>query len=239
MKFIEISMKINRCIYEIWQEAFSKRDFKISFFLSILLALSTISLTSKWLLYNESRSSAPLNDWILALFTPLDLNIPIFFFTQTAVVIGLITSALLPYHLIKTLLCVTLIALLRIIAMYFVPLEPPLDIIPLRDPLIEGFFFGGKVIVKDLFFSGHTSNLILLSLITPFNKVRFYLFLSAIVVAIMLMLQHVHYTIDILVVPLFALLAIAIADTIMKLIFKRPIDLSRSKSLRMLFQKST
>lgn len=232
-------MKINSYIKENWQEAFSKRDFKISFFLSILLALTTISLTSKWLLYNESRSSAPINDWILELFTPLDLNIPIFFFTQTAVVIGLITSALLPYHLIKTLLGVTFIALLRIIAMYFVPLEPPLDMIPLRDPLIEGFFFGGKVIVKDLFFSGHTSNLILLGLITPFNKVRFYLFLSAIVVAIMLILQHVHYTIDILVVPLFALLAIAIANTVMKLIFKRPIDLSRSKSLRMLFQKST
>lgn len=232
-------MKINSYIKENWQEAFSKRDFKISFFLSILLALTTISLTSKWLLYNESRSSAPINDWILELFTPLDLNIPIFFFTQTAVAIGLITSALLPYHLIKTLLGVTFIALLRIIAMYFVPLEPPLDMIPLRDPLIEGFFFGGKVIVKDLFFSGHTSNLILLGLITPFNKVRFYLFLSAIVVAIMLILQHVHYTIDILVVPLFALLAIAIANTVMKLIFKRPIDLSRSKSLRMLFQKST
>ncbi len=232
-------MKKDSYIKESWQEAFSNRDFKVYFFLSILLAISTIRLATKWLIYNESRISEPLNDWILALFTPIDLNIPIFFFTQTAIVIGLITSTFLPYHLMKTLLSIIFITILRIVAMYFVPLEPPIDIIPLRDSLMEDVIYGGNVLVKDLFFSGHTSNLLLLSLTTPFKKIRVYLLISATVVAIMLMLQHVHYSIDILVAPFFTLLAIVIAETTMKNIFKRPIDLSRSESLRVLFQKSS
>lgn len=232
-------MKGNIYIKDIWQEAFSKWDFKVSFFLSILLSLCTIILTTRWLIYNESRSSAPLNDWILALFSPQDLNFPILFITQTAIVVGFVTSAILPYHLIRTFLSITFIALLRIIAMYMVPLEPPLDIIPLTDPLLEDVFYSGKVLVKDLFFSGHISNLLLFSLTTPFKKVRSYLFLSVTIVAIMLMLQHVHYTIDILAAPFFTLLAIVIADTIMKAIFKRPIDLSRLENFRALFQKSS
>jgi hypothetical protein len=230
-------MKKNSCIHEIWREAFSRVDFKISLLLIISLALSTVYISTKWLVYNESRISAPLNDWVLSSFSPIDLNTPVFFITQIALLIGLTTSAILPYHLIKTLLSIILIAILRIIAMYLVPLEPPNDIIPLRDPFMEDIFYSGKVLMKDLFFSGHTSSLLLLSLTTPLRKVRIYLLISAGVVASMLMLQHVHYTIDIIAAPFFTLLAITIADTIMKYIFDTQIVLSRSESLRSLLQR--
>lgn len=222
-------------IKEIWQEAFANRGFKVTLFLSLVLSLATIFLTTRWLIYNETRSGLPLDDWILALYAPLDLNIPILFLTQTSIILGFTTSALLPYHLIKTFISLIFIAIFRIAVMYLIPLEPPIDIIPLTDPILEDIFYSGEVLVKDLFFSGHTSNLLLFSLTTPFKKVRTYLFLSTALVAIMLMLQHVHYTIDIIAAIFFTLLAIRIVDTILNFIFKRPIDLSRSKRFKTLF----
>ncbi len=49
-----------------------------------------------------------------------------------------------------------LLIVLRMVAMYVTALEPPSDMIALNDPLIETVL-KGKLLTRDLFFSGHTS----------------------------------------------------------------------------------
>jgi membrane-associated phospholipid phosphatase len=87
--------------------------------------------------------------------------------------------------------------------MYFAALDPPADAIPLRDPLIE-ILGTGRLLTRDLFFSGHTSTLFLLFLAVPDRRDKPLLLACAMCVAAGVLRQHVHYTIDVLVAPLFA-----------------------------------
>ena len=53
----------------------------------------------------------------------------------------------------------------RMCAMYMLPLDPPVNMIILNDPLVE-FFGTGQTLTKDLFFSGHTATLFILFLVS-------------------------------------------------------------------------
>jgi membrane-associated phospholipid phosphatase len=68
----------------------------------------------------------------------------------------------------------------------------------LHEPVAQFFTNGGRIISKDLFFSGHVTTI--MSLFYPIkNKILrpIVLFLSA-MVGVLVLVQHVHYTIDVL-----------------------------------------
>ena len=100
-----------------------------------------------------------------------------------------------------------IICILRIISIFVVPLDPPTDIIPLRDVVIEQFFYQGNVILKDLFFSGHTANLVIVALLVDVIWIKRALILVACIVGALLIVQHVHYSIDVFAAPFFAIMA--------------------------------
>lgn len=105
--------------------------------------------------------------------------------------------------------------------MYLVPLDPPIGIIPLRDPFVEGFFYDDKVLVKDLFFSGHTSNMVLLTLFMDIKWLKNILILASIIVGYLLLVQHVHYAIDVFAAPFFAYLAYRLSTKWSKYLVQR------------------
>ena len=80
--------------------------------------------------------------------------------------------------------------------MYLVPLEPPVSHLPLQDPLVE-YFGTGTMLTKDLFFSGHTATLFTLFLIADKGVFKYLLLVGLLLVAFLVLVQHVHYTIDI------------------------------------------
>lgn len=93
------------------------------------------------------------------------------------------------------------IVILRMFTISVVKLDAPVGIIHLIDPL-SGIFYGEANITKDLFFSGHTATLCLIYL-TLEKKVDKILGLIAIVaVGILLLVQHVHYTLDVIAAPI-------------------------------------
>lgn len=105
--------------------------------------------------------------------------------------------------------------------MYLVPLIPPEGIIPLRDTFLEGSFYGNKVLVKDLFFSGHTANLVLLAFMVDVKWLRYILFVCAAIVAFLLLKQHVHYTIDVIAAPFAAYGSYRVAVKTVELILSK------------------
>jgi hypothetical protein len=108
-----------------------------------------------------------------------------------------------PRALVLALQAYVVMVVLRIAAMAVTPLEAPPGMIPLHDPLVR-LFGPGKLLTKDLFFSGHTSTLFLLALAVPGPRWKAFFVLCTAAVAFCVLGQHVHYTIDVLAAPVFA-----------------------------------
>src|SRR5665811_2116514 len=75
----------------------------------------------------------------------------------------LITIIKNPSIFLTFLIAYLLLSILRALSIFLFPLEAPLGIINLIDPLTN-YFYGVPFITKDLFFSGHVSMLFLMYL---------------------------------------------------------------------------
>jgi hypothetical protein len=84
-----------------------------------------------------------------------------------------------------------------------VPLNPPEGLIPLIDPISNLAYGRAEYITKDLFFSGHTSSQFLIFLCLTNKGDKMIALFSAILVGSMVLIQHVHYSIDVLAAPVF------------------------------------
>jgi membrane-associated phospholipid phosphatase len=97
----------------------------------------------------------------------------------------------------------SLMVAVRIVAMFLLPLNPPTKMIILNDPFVE-FFGTGQTLTKDLFFSGHTATLFILFLVSENKIIKTIFLISTIAVAISVIMQHVHYSIDVFAAVFFA-----------------------------------
>jgi len=176
----------------------------------ILLAVAAIAasmLFSVFMIWNESRQGTTWQDPVLASFRPINLSLPIGVLTNGGILIGFIYILSRPVTAVYFFYAALCIIFFRTLTLYFVPLNPPLTIIPLNDPILETTFYGGNVLLKDLFFSGHTANLLLVGFLAQERKLKICLVGIATVVGLCLVLQHVHYFADVVAAPFFAILA--------------------------------
>lgn len=186
----------------IWKEYFSSTKNRIEYFISILfLAIVLFSLTN-FLNYVELRNGFSFSDPILSLFEPIDLTWLTFALIYGALITAIISLVSRPEKLLFAIQLYTLMAIVRIISMWLLPLNPPEKMILLNDPFVE-FFGTGKTLTKDLFFSGHTATLFILFLTSDDKKFRMFFLFSTIAVAICVLLQHVHYSIDVFAAFIF------------------------------------
>lgn len=164
-------------------------------------------LFSNFMVWNEGREGFILKDPILSMIIPRDLSLPTFLLTNISIYAGLIFTMRRPEGVFYVCVAAITICFLRIISIFFVPLEPPIGIIPLRDILTEALFYKGFVMQKDLFFSGHTANIVLVGLLVDNLWLKRIMMIIAGFVGTFLIIQHVHYSIDVLAAPFFAVLA--------------------------------
>ena len=146
-------------------------------------------------------------DPLIARFDPLDVTWLTFTVLYGAVVFSVVRAVPEPFLLVRGMHAYVLLQLVRMVTMELVTLEPPVDIIPLVDPVTAAFYPGGVPFLKDLFFSGHTATLALMVCISRGTVARWSMILATIVVAALVLVQHVHWSIDVLAAPIFVWLA--------------------------------
>jgi membrane-associated phospholipid phosphatase len=185
-----------------WKEALPDKKFRMQAAATfIFLAVVLWSLTN-FLNFIETRQGIILNDPLLKLFNPVNLTWLIFSLIYLSLITALIEITKHPGQLIFVIQAYSLLVIIRMAAMYVVPLNPPAEMIPLNDPFVQ-YFGTGKLLTKDLFFSGHTATIFLLFLAVQ-NRILKIIFLTCtIAVGLAVLLQHVHYTIDVLAAPFF------------------------------------
>ncbi len=186
-----------------WRHFFKSPSFVLWWMGSLMLALFVSWGITVFLAWSEKRDGIVLNDWLLARLPMIDLSHILCTATWSGVALGVIFSLRSPYRSLRLFWVSILIGILRILTIYMVPLDPPVGIVPLRDIFLEHSYYSGEVLVKDLFFSGHVSSLIIAALITDVLWARRLIFGLCIAVGVMLLIQHAHYTVDVLVAPFF------------------------------------
>lgn len=195
-------------IYCTWKSEFSKSDFIKELLITVLFVSQVLFILPKVLQYCEGMEGLLLSDWILNSIEPRDFSREIFFLEYTSVFIILIRLMRNPLHLIRGMQAYAFLLILRMLSIYLVPLEPPGGMIYLKDFITSSYLDKEDLIItKDLFFSGHVSALFLLYLLEKNKYIKNYVLISSILVGIMLMLQRVHYSIDILFAPIGAWLS--------------------------------
>jgi hypothetical protein len=172
--------------------------------LSVVLLIFIVSCCPDIFDYYESREAALINDPILALLPPYDFSVLIF----TLIYAGLLASAIhhfvSPIETTQWIQTYTLIFSFRILCIFLLPLAAPEGIILLVDPIVDNIIGSQRTLTKDLFFSGHTSTAFLFFLLAKNKILKGVLLVNCIAIATLLLWQHVHYSIDVLVAPIFA-----------------------------------
>ena len=149
-----------------WASLIQNKRYLGIWIVSLITTLTVLVIVGLYLCYNESRTSGTvLDDFVLDRVLPRDVSTILFSITWICILGGLPILLRTPERAMRVFWGISVMGLTRCIVMYLVPLEPPIGIIPLRDPFVEGAFYDNKVLVKDLFFSGHTSNMVLLTLL--------------------------------------------------------------------------
>jgi membrane-associated phospholipid phosphatase len=191
------SLKMN------WKTFLSNRKKSAEFFLTITILAVVLILFSQFLLFIEERTGVTLSDPILNLFSPIDLTWLTFVLIYLSLITALVELIKIPERLLLALQCYGLMVIFRSIAMYLSPFEAPLTLLPLNDPFVQ-LFGEGNILEKDLFFSGHTATLFLLFLIMKKRILKIFFLICTLLVGVSVILQHVHYSIDVFAAPFFS-----------------------------------
>jgi membrane-associated phospholipid phosphatase len=194
-----------------WKEFLTNR--RIELIITILLLAVILFIFPNFLAFVEERQGVILADPILELFNPIDLTWLTFGLIYISLIVAIISFATKPEILLLVLQSYSLRVIFRIVVMYSAPLDAPEKLILLNDPFVQ-FFGSGDVLTKDLFFSGHTATLFLLFLVSDKKQLKIIFLLCTVIVGIAVLLQHVHYTIDVFTAPFFAYSSYKIADNI-------------------------
>ncbi|MFY7900440.1 MAG: phosphatase PAP2-related protein [Chitinophagaceae bacterium] len=200
---------------ESWKTAWQNKIFRQRFLISVICIISLMIFFPYFFQYIEERNGHQLQDIVLAKLPAVDVSIPIFAIIWGTGVFTTIRGIQNPQIVITFFWAFIGLSITRIGTILAFPLEAPINIIPLADP-ISNAVYGGKFITKDLFYSGHTATqfLMFLCLKNKFDKML--TLVSTLLIGGLVLLQHVHYTIDVLAAPFITYGCFLVAKKIVK-----------------------
>ncbi len=185
--------------------------------LAIVVAVLVLTLYSLGMFLEriEVRKGAVIDDPVLYLFDPVDLTWWIFGLIYGAMVLALVDLLPNPVRFLTALLAYILLVWFRMVLMYLAPLDPPPTMIVLADPLVEKLN-SHPALTRDLFFSGHTSTLFLLGLVSSHRWRKRLFYVATLLVGLGVVLQHVHYAVDVAVAPFVAFASFRLSRSLMQ-----------------------
>jgi hypothetical protein len=153
----------------------------------------------------EKRPGVQLHDFVLSRIPAQDVSLYIFMIIWSMAGLTLFRAIQTPSIYVRYVWLYIVICLTRMLTISLVPLDAPAGLVELVDPLTN-VFYGHTVVTKDLFYSGHTASLITMYFCLPKKSDRTLVLIATTIVGCLLLIQHVHYTVDVLAAPVFVYL---------------------------------
>jgi len=181
---------------------------------TLLVSLVFLALSGQifvhFILYHQdkiNKSGIVFNDVILNVLPRGDFSLFIFGITYSSLLLYIFSRLKKLRGLSKFAVAYGIILLTRTITLTLVPLREPIGLVSLNDPILYDVIFSGEI-TADLFYSGHTAFVFVMYFL---SKKKIYLVLGSIV-GLLLMMQRIHYSIDIFAAIPFAYLIARLVD---------------------------
>jgi hypothetical protein len=192
-----------------WKAAFEDRNFALSFIGAIAVFLIFPFKADDYFQWIQLREGIQWNDPLLNAVPALNVSYPIFGIIYLSVIYLLFRLLKEPKQFLWFAWAFNLETGFRFLSIYLVALNPPVGLVDLHDPLAEIFIYGENLaITKDLFFSGHTATMVFVCYFLPTKQERRIALGLSLVLVALLLIQHVHYSLDVAAAPFFTLAAI-------------------------------
>ncbi|WP_157780975.1 phosphatase PAP2-related protein [Hymenobacter sedentarius] len=198
-----------------WPGAWASPEFRGRLGLVGLGLLGLLEAAPRYFHFIQSRPGRLLDDPLLSLLPVHDESTLTF-----ALIYGSIGATLAfllprPQLLLRAFWAYFILQLLRMLTLWLLPLDPPVALVALHDPVVDHLFAATtQPVVRDLFFSGHTATMALLALAVRGRRWRWPLVVLTGAVGMLVLVQRVHYSYDVLAAPLFAWLAYWLAERV-------------------------
>ena len=175
---------------------------------TVIVLILTLTSYASFLTGIEMRQGFAFQDPMHTLMGPIDLTWPIFLILYGGLIVTIGLLLRQPLILFRAMRAYTILVAIRMLCMWMLPLDPPSTMIALSDPIVELFTSGGaSTLTRDLFFSGHTATFFLIGAVVPNAVFRRTFYALGCLVGMLVIAQHVHYTVDVLVAPMAAFTA--------------------------------
>jgi hypothetical protein len=204
-------------IKQVWRDAMADSFYKKRFQLGLIIWVAVLIVFPFFFDYIENRNGIVLNDFIINSLPAYDVSLPTFFIIWSMFLLFLNRAIYNPDLLLLFLWGFIFLSISRFISIFLVPLNPPEQLIALRDP-ITNIFYGKKhgFITKDLFYSGHTSTQFLMCLCFTKRSDKILALISTILIGLFVLIQHVHYSIDVIAAPILTYLVYLLSKQMVK-----------------------
>ncbi len=185
-----------------WAVAWNEPSFRKKFLIGMSIFISLMPIYPIFYQYIQQRNGFALHDVVLETLPAYDVSIAIFIVTWFIAILGITRAVQNPGIFITFMYGFIILNIARFVSITLVPFNPPANLIAISDP-ISNLFYGKHFITKDLFFSGHTSTMFLIYLCLKKPAEKTLALASAILMGIFVLIQHVHFTVDVMFAPIF------------------------------------
>jgi len=187
-----------------WSDAWQEPRFRNKTIIALLLVAIILILLPTFFAFIEKREGMVLQDFVLEAIPAKDVSIPTFVVIWSVVLLVFYRIYQSPRLFLVVAYGFILMCLARILTISLLPLNPPAGIITLKDPIANIAYGGnGIFITKDLFYSGHTGNMFLFFLCLQHKWDKIIALAASVIVGILVMVQHIHYSIDVIAAFIF------------------------------------
>ena len=187
-----------------WLEVWQHKRFRYKTIIALLLVAIILILLPTFFAFIEKREGMVLQDFVLDAIPAMDVSIPTFAIIWSVVLLVFYRIYQNPRLFLVVAYGFILMCVLRVLTISLLPLHPPPGLIVLKDPIANIAYGGnGIFITKDLFYSGHTGNMFLFFLCLEHKWDKIIALTASFLVGILVMVQHIHYSIDVFAAFLF------------------------------------
>ncbi len=194
-----------------WVQAIRNPVYVRKLAIAVLATVLSLSVLPTFFQIIQKRDGVVLHDPILDLLPAVDVSYAIVSIIYLLMILAVVRSIQSPRMLLLMVLSFCFFFLTRFITISLVPLDAPANLIVLFDPMSNSFY-GENFVTKDLFYSGHTASQFIIFFALQKKTDKLIALIGGIAMGILVLVQHIHYTIDVLAAPIFAFICYFVAQ---------------------------